>query len=161
MSKHPTGKRYTRREKQDIIDVVLALLATGKGTKRACKVAGVDQSTFWRWRKESDELAALTDQAIAGNVTAIFTAQLREACGYNYTEDTSQLTESGQLIITKRVTKHCRASVPAADLWLRNRDKDYVQRMPEVVNTLDLEKLRKSLKPPPFKKFEQSTEGAG
>jgi len=160
-------RQLTAAERIEAVETVLALLATGVTVKRACTKAGIHPTSFWRWRKQDTALNDRVDQVLVGNVVAVYTSALNEALGYDYNEDTYVRGEAGadgepaELVRTKRVTKHCRASVAAMDLFLRNRDKEYVQRMPETINAFDYAKLRASMTPPAqFARLKKPAAGA-
>ena len=127
------GRHLSAREQQEATEIILTLAASGTSIRRACSVAGVNQSTFWRWRLKDVALDKRLKDALTENVGRVYTSALQEALGYDYVEITQQRNADGELETTKTVAKHCRASVAAMDLWLRNRDSEYKQRLPETV----------------------------
>jgi len=76
-----------RIAKQKKIQAIIENLKKGHTMENACKLAGVDYVTFWRWRKKSPQLArkieevyesriqivedVLWKKAMRGNITAI------------------------------------------------------------------------------------------
>jgi len=73
---------YIKRQK---IHIILEALKVGNGFRNACKMAGIDASTFWLWRKKNRRLdsivLAITDSRIQFVEDAVFKA----ACEGNMT----------------------------------------------------------------------------
>ncbi|KRN61631.1 hypothetical protein [Carnobacterium maltaromaticum] len=69
-------------------------------------------------------------------------ALYKRAIGYEYEEETRQLTESGAFTTTKIVTKHVSPDTGAIALWLKNRKRDSWQKH----NSIDEEFKKEQIK---------------
>ena len=148
--------KVTIKKKQD---AVAASLAKGASVKAACKAAGIVWQTLWRWVNVYPEFAAVVSENKEAAIQVVYDAMFRAATGHKYAECKVTLDnvyengfqkkgKNGGALIKRtrvRVNKEVQPSVPAADLWLRNHDKSYVQRQPEVAVGMDMAELKRTL----------------
>lgn len=89
-------------------------------TTIATEYIGVSKTAWWGWYRGSEELrkacAVAKDVADATVENALF----RKAVGYDYTETVEELVE-GELVLTKRYTRHMPPDTKAILSWLYNR----------------------------------------
>lgn len=103
-----------------------------------CKRLNIAESTFNIYKKEFSELMESLKKGKEIADYQVEDALFKRAIGYEYEEETKQLTDSGSIETTKIVTKHVSPDTGAIALWLKNRKRDTWQN----TNTLD-EKLKK------------------
>lgn len=89
-------------------------------TRIAEDYIGISKTAWWGWYRESEDLrkacATAKDVADATVENALF----RRAVGYDYTETIEELVE-GEMMVTKRYTRHMPPDTKAALTWLYNR----------------------------------------
>lgn len=89
-------------------------------TEIAEKYIGVSKTGFWGWYRQSDDLRKACAVALETTNSSVEESLLKRAMGYNYDEETYELIE-GELLLTKRVTKHVAPDTKAILAWLYNR----------------------------------------
>jgi hypothetical protein len=76
-------------------------------------------STLHEYKKHPEFSDALKKGKVVAD-NRIVASLYQRGLGYNFTEETQELV-GGQMVVTKRVTKHIPADVAAAFIWLKNR----------------------------------------
>ncbi|MDT2491643.1 helix-turn-helix domain-containing protein [Enterococcus avium] len=96
---------------------------------------GISRSTLNAWKKKfpdiSDTLKKGKDVADREVENALF----KRAVGYEFTEITEELMDSGVLRVTKKVRKQVAPDTGAAAFWLKNRKPDVWRDKQEVEHT--------------------------
>lgn len=93
-----------------------------------CKRLDVAESTFNNYKREFSELMESLKKGKEIADYQVEDALYKRAIGYEYEEETRQLTESGAFTTTKIVTKHVSPDTGAIALWLKNRKRDSWQK---------------------------------
>lgn len=84
----------------------------------------VAPSTYYEWKKKYPELSESLKKGKEVVDRLVENALLKRALGYEYQETTRELMESGELGITKIVTKQISPDTTAQIFWLKNRKPD-------------------------------------
>ncbi|MBO0459538.1 helix-turn-helix domain-containing protein [Enterococcus hulanensis] len=96
---------------------------------------GISRSTLNAWKKKfpdiSDTLKKGKDVADREVENALF----KRAVGYEFTEVTEELMDSGELRVTKKVKKQVAPDTGAAAFWLKNRKPEVWRDKQEVEHT--------------------------
>ena len=138
---------------------VLESLGNGCSLEEAAKAAGTCRRTIGRWVERDSKFAKAILAFRQTAIEVVYNAMFRAAAGYRYAERKvvqeyvyeegfSKTGRHGKPLIKRnrsRTTKETHPSVPAADLWLRNHDKGYIQRQPEVAVGIDRAELKRTL----------------
>ncbi len=107
----------------------------GLSDEQIAKNIGVSRSTLNEWKKRfpdiSDTLKKGKDVADREVENALF----KRAKGYEFTEVTEELMDSGELRVTKKVRKQVAPDTGAAAFWLKNRKPDIWRDKQEVEHT--------------------------
>ncbi|WP_236700894.1 hypothetical protein, partial [Carnobacterium maltaromaticum] len=107
-----------------------------------CKRLDVAESTFNNYKREFSELMESLKKGKEIADYQVEDALYKRAIGYEYEEETRQLTESGAFTTTKIVTKHVSPDTGAIALWLKNRKRDSWQKH----NSIDEEFKKEQIK---------------
>lgn len=91
--------------------------------KQIAQNIGVAYSTFREWVKKFPALSASLKKGKEVVDRQVENALFKSAVGYEYTEITKELTDSG-MKVTKRVTKQVAPNPTSAIFWLKNRKPD-------------------------------------
>ena len=91
--------------------------------KQIAQNIGVAYSTFREWVKKFPALSASLKRGKEVVDRQVENALFKSAIGYEYTEITKELTDSG-MKVTKRVTKQVAPNPTSAIFWLKNRKPD-------------------------------------
>ncbi len=100
------------------------------------------ESTFNNYKREFSELMESLKKGKEIADYQVEDALYKRAIGYEYEEETRQLTESGAFTTTKIVTKHVSPDTGAIALWLKNRKRDSWQKH----NSIDEEFKKEQIK---------------
>lgn len=85
---------------------------------------GISRSTLGEWKNKYQVISdALKEEKEVADIR-VENALYKKALGYKYTEVTEELNSSGELVVTKRVTKEVQPDVTAQIFWLKNRRPD-------------------------------------
>jgi len=68
-----------KKNRDQIIRAILESLKRGAGIKTACDAAGIDPSTFWKWRKKNKKLNEEVEAIINSRVQMVEDALWRKA----------------------------------------------------------------------------------
>ena len=83
---------------------------------------GVDRSTLYEWQKTYSDFSDALKRGKEVVDRQVENALLKRALGYSYKEVTRELnTETGNLVVTKEVTKEVAPDTTAQIFWLKNR----------------------------------------
>lgn len=92
---------------------------------------GIRRSTLAVWRGNWPELESVLQQNKDVADVEVENALYKRAVGYSYNEETYYRDKStGELILTKRITKQVAPDVTAQMYWLRNRKPDEWREKP-------------------------------
>jgi hypothetical protein len=112
----PKGK-YTNTTMEQIAD----LIEKGATDKEVMKVLGVASTTFYRWIQEKKELRDTIQHAKRLRAQKLEPKLYKRANGYSYRETTrTRNLDTGEMEITKIVTKHMAPDVAALRFYLMN-----------------------------------------
>lgn len=107
----------------------------GLSDEQVASNIGISRSTLNAWKKRfpyiSDTLKKGKDVADREVENALF----KRAVGYEFTEVTEELMDSGELRVTKKVRKQVAPDTGAAAFWLKNRKPDVWRDKQEVEHT--------------------------
>lgn len=109
-----------------------------------CKRLDVAESTFNNYKREFSELMESLKKGKEIADYQVEDALYKRAIGYEYEEETRQLTESGAFTTTKIVTKHVSPDTGAIALWLKNRKRDSWQNTNTLDERLKQEQIKKA-----------------
>jgi len=73
---------YIKRQK---IHTILEALKVGNSFRNACKMAGIDASTFWLWRKKNKRLNSIVLAIVDSRIQFVEDAVFKAACEGNTT----------------------------------------------------------------------------
>ena len=83
---------------------------------------GVDRSTLYEWQKTYSDFSDALKRGKEVVDRQVENALLKRALGYSYKEVTRELNiETGNLVVTKEVTKEVAPDTTAQIFWLKNR----------------------------------------
>ena len=122
---------------------VLESLAKGNTVKAASQQAHCCRDTIYRWMREDPKFRDGVTENKTAAISIAYAAMFRKGIGYRYAEcqvEQEHIMEEGQPVRgehgakmikrkRRRLTKEHTGDVAAMDLWLRNHDPDYVQRI--------------------------------
>lgn len=108
-----------------------------------CKRLDVAESTFNNYKREFSELMESLKKGKEIADYQVEDALYKRAIGYEYEEETRQLTELG-FTTTKIVTKHVSPDTGAIALWLKNRKRDSWQNTNTFDERLKQEQIKKA-----------------
>ena len=145
-----------RKKKQDAI---IASCEQGATLSAACRAVNVSRRTLYRWFDKYPKFSRTVRESERAAVQVIYDAMWYAAKGHRYAECKVTLDDvyengfpkkgpHGKRLVKRtrvRVGKEVMPNVAAADLWLRNHDKSYVQRQPEMAVGLDMDELKRTL----------------
>ncbi|MGK0562950.1 helix-turn-helix domain-containing protein [Enterococcus faecalis] len=84
---------------------------------------GISRSTLNEWKKRFPDIKDTIKKGKEVVDRQVENALFKSAVGYEYTEITKELTDSG-MKVTKRVTKQVAPNPTSAIFWLKNRKPD-------------------------------------
>ncbi|EGO8268999.1 helix-turn-helix domain-containing protein [Enterococcus faecalis] len=84
---------------------------------------GISRSTLNEWKKRFPDIKDTIKRGKEVVDRQVENALFKSAIGYEYTEITKELTDSG-MKVTKRVTKQVAPNPTSAIFWLKNRKPD-------------------------------------
>ncbi|MCE2547050.1 helix-turn-helix domain-containing protein, partial [Enterococcus faecalis] len=84
---------------------------------------GISRSTLNEWKKRFPDIKDTIKRGKEVVDRQVENALFKSAVGYEYTEITKELTDSG-MKVTKRVTKQVAPNPTSAIFWLKNRKPD-------------------------------------
>ncbi|EGQ1195604.1 helix-turn-helix domain-containing protein [Enterococcus faecalis] len=84
---------------------------------------GISRSTLNEWKKRFPDIKDTIKRGKEVVDRQVENALFKSAIGYEYTEITKELTDSG-MKVTKRVTKQMAPNPTSAIFWLKNRKPD-------------------------------------
>lgn len=84
---------------------------------------GISRSTLNEWKKRFPDIKDTIKRGKEVVDRQVENALFKSAVGYEYTEITKELTDSG-MKVTKRVTKQMAPNPTSAIFWLKNRKPD-------------------------------------
>lgn len=84
---------------------------------------GISRSTLNEWKKRFPDIKDTIKRGKEVVDRQVENALFKSAMGYEYTEITKELTDSG-MKVTKRVTKQVAPNPTSAIFWLKNRKPD-------------------------------------
>ena len=130
--------RVTKKAAPWLTDEGLALVSgwarRGLTNDQMAEAMGIDRSTLLDWRKKYPPLSAAikTNKDIAD--VAVENALYKRATGYDYTEETwYKDKDTGEMILSKKITKHVIPDTVAQIYWLKNRRPDLWRDRPAQV----------------------------
>lgn len=83
---------------------------------------GVDRSTLYEWQKTYSDFSDALKRGKEVVDRQVENALLKRSLGYSYKEVTRELNiETGNLVVTKEVTKEVAPDTTAQIFWLKNR----------------------------------------
>lgn len=82
---------------------------------------GIGTSTYYDWRKKHPEFNDVIKRGKEVIDFEVEQALLKRALGYEYDEEVRERMESGEIALTKVVTKQVPPDVTAQIYWLKNR----------------------------------------
>ncbi|WP_142959622.1 helix-turn-helix domain-containing protein [Enterococcus faecalis] len=91
--------------------------------KQIAQNVGVSERTFTDWKKRFSSISSALKRGKEVVDRQVENALFKSAVGYEYTEITKELTDSG-MKVTKRVTKQMAPNPTSAIFWLKNRKPD-------------------------------------
>ena len=114
----------------------------GLTNEQIAKNIGINPDTLYNWVKKYPEISETLKRGKEVVDRQVENALLKRALGYEYQETTRELLDSGELGVTKIVTKQVAPDTTAQIFWLKNRkpdewrDKQSVEHSGEVHNTV-------------------------
>lgn len=142
------GKRlYKEWLEQDKLALIQAWARDGLTNEQISHNIGISSKTLYEWQKKYSEIRSALKKGKEVVDIEVENSLLKRALGYTYEETTRELSkETGQLVVTKVVTKQVAPDTTAMIYWLKNRKPDLwrdkptqendVSRMIESMNTL-------------------------
>ena len=82
---------------------------------------GINRDTLYTWIKKYPDISDTLKKGKEVIDRQVENALLKRALGYSYDEVTQERMESGELEVTKVITKHVSPDTTAQIFWLRNR----------------------------------------
>ena len=82
---------------------------------------GINRDTLYTWIKKYPDISDTLKKGKEVIDRQVENALLKRALGYSYDEVTQERMESGELEVTKVITKHVSPDTTAHIFWLRNR----------------------------------------
>ena len=82
---------------------------------------GIAPSTLYDYKNDHPELVQAIKTGKDDIDTIVENALLKRALGYSHVEETEERSPTGELLLTKRVTKQMPADTTAIIFWLKNR----------------------------------------
>jgi transcriptional regulator with XRE-family HTH domain len=113
--------KYETHVKDKLI-LIEAWARNGLTDEQIAKNLGIAYSTFREYKKRYSALSAALKRGKEVVDTEVENALLKRALGYKYDEVTKELNEdTGELEVTKVVTKEVQPDTTAQIFWLKNR----------------------------------------
>ena len=82
---------------------------------------GVSRSTLNEWKNKYPDIMDTLKRGKEVVDRQVENALLKRALGYSYKETTREVTDTGEMIVTKEVTKEVAPDTTAQIFWLKNR----------------------------------------
>ena len=113
--------KYETHVKDKLI-LIEAWARNGLTDEQIAKNLGIGKTTFYKYLSEHNELSELLKKSKEVVDIQVENALLKRALGYKYDEVTKELNEdTGELEVTKVVTKEVQPDTTAQIFWLKNR----------------------------------------
>lgn len=162
MANQSTQSKVTKKAARWLADDGLALIAgwarRGLTEEQIAKGMGISRSTLAIWKNSYPSLMdALKNGKDIADIN-VENALYKKAIGYDYEEQTFYRDkDTGEMILSKTITKHVTPDTGAAAFWLKNRRRDLWRDKPELNDTNTTEQslgvfidmLTDALKEPP------------
>ncbi|MFG5393525.1 helix-turn-helix domain-containing protein [Enterococcus faecalis] len=120
---------------------------------------GISRSTLNEWKKRFPDIKDTIKRGKEVVDRQVENALFKSAVGYEYTEITKELTDSG-MKVTKRVTKQVAPNPTSAIFWLKNRKPDVWRdkKQTEVSGSMQLNNPFENLTEEELRKLAESDE---
>ncbi|EKK5890019.1 helix-turn-helix domain-containing protein [Enterococcus faecalis] len=120
---------------------------------------GISRSTLNEWKKRFPDIKDTIKRGKEVVDRQVENALFKSAIGYEYTEITKELTDSG-MKVTKRVTKQVAPNPTSAIFWLKNRKPDVWRdkKQTEVSGSMQLNNPFENLTEEELRKLAESDE---
>lgn len=120
---------------------------------------GISRSTLNEWKKRFPDIKDTIKRGKEVVDRQVENALFKSAIGYEYTEITEELTDSG-MKVTKRVTKQVAPNPTSAIFWLKNRKPDLWRdkKQTEVSGSMQLNNPFENLTEEELRKLAESDE---
>ena len=113
--------KYETHVKDKLI-LIEAWARNGLTDEQIAKNLGIGKTTLYKYLSEHNELSELLKKSKEVVDIQVENALLKRALGYKYDEVTKELNEdTGELEVTKVVTKEVQPDTTAQIFWLKNR----------------------------------------
>lgn len=107
---------------KDKLILVEAWARNGLTDEQIAKNLGISKDTFYKYKKEYTDFSDSLKRGKEVVDTEVENALLKKALGYKYDEVTKERDEdTGELVVTKVVTKEVVGDTTAQIFWLKNR----------------------------------------
>ena len=107
-------------------DDILKWLRSGATEEQICKNLGISQQTFYKYKQEYTEFLELLKKGRENLVEQLRGALIKKALGFEYKESKriTKYEDGNEIIQTEEYTKQSLPDVAAANLLLKNYDKE-------------------------------------
>ena len=107
-------------------DDILKWLRSGATEEQISKNLGISQQTFYKYKQEYTEFLELLKKGRENLVEQLRGALIKKALGFEYTERKriTKYEDGNEIVQTEEYTKQALPDVAAANLLLKNYDKD-------------------------------------
>lgn len=107
-------------------DDILKWLRNGATEKQVYENLGIAENTFYRYKKEKSEFSQLLKKGQESLVEQLRGALIKKALGFEYKESKriTKYEDGNEIIQTEEYTKQSLPDVAAANLLLKNYDKE-------------------------------------
>lgn len=112
------------------IDLIRGWRMQGDSVELIAQKMEVDIRTLRAWRKKHPELEEAITMGKEVTIKRVEESLFNRATGYDYWEEFYELVE-GQMILTKKIKRHCPADVKAMLNFLYNRDPQHWRAIQE------------------------------
>lgn len=132
------GKRlYKEWLEQDKLALIQAWARDGLTNEQISHNIGISSKTLYEWQNKYSEIRSALKKGKEVVDIEVENSLLKRALGYTYEETTRELSkETGQLVVTKVVTKQAVPDTTAMIYWLKNRKPDLWRDKPTKENDL-------------------------
>lgn len=132
------GKRlYKEWLEQDKLALIQAWARDGLTNEQISHNIGISSKTLYEWQNKYSEIRSALKKGKEVVDIEVENSLLKRALGYTYEETTRELSkETGQLVVTKVVTKQVVPDTTAMIYWLKNRKPDLWRDKPTKENDL-------------------------
>lgn len=115
--------KYTEWINEDGLIKIGGWAKDGLTDEQIAQNIGISRSTLNEWKKRFPDIKDTIKRGKEVVDRQVENALFKSAVGYEYTEITKELTDSG-MKVTKRVTKQVAPNPTSAIFWLKNRKPD-------------------------------------